>query len=237
MLPSMKFYFSLLVCANLILLSGCGKQQDNAKIASASLINARKLYDAGQYQSARTEIEAAIKADPKVSDAHLLAGQIAEKLGDLKTALNEYLGVGNEKARLATAALLIRARAYNLAEEWIARCLANLPNDKAMKAYRALLEERVGNNRKARADAEAILAEDKGNVIANAVLAAEALRGKYPAYALKMIEAGLSTDPSDKALLQLKAQAFSQQGLPEKAIEICKALVSADPTGPDYRAA
>ncbi|HXM34860.1 MAG TPA: tetratricopeptide repeat protein, partial [Pyrinomonadaceae bacterium] len=233
----MKFYFSLLVCANLILLSGCGKQQDNAKIASASLINARKLYDAGQYQSARTEIEAAIKADPKVSDAHLLAGQIAEKLGDLKTALNEYLGVGNEKARLATAALLIRARAYNLAEEWIARCLANLPNDKAMKAYRALLEERVGNNRKARADAEAILAEDKGNVIANAVLAAEALRGKDPAYALKMIEAGLSTDPSDKALLQLKAQAFSQQGLPEKAIEICKALVSADPTVPDYRAA
>jgi tetratricopeptide (TPR) repeat protein len=233
----MKFYFVLLICANLLFLGGCGKQQDDAKIASNSLASAQKLYEAGQFQSARIEVEAAIKADPKVSEAHLLAGQIAEKLGDLKAALNEYLGAGNEKARLAAAALLIRAHAYDLAGEWIAKCLASLPSDRAMKGYRALLEERMGDNQKARADAQAILAEAKGDVIANAVLAEQALGRKDPAYALNLIEAGLSTDPSDKGLLQLKAQAFSQQGLPEKEIDIYKALVAIDPTAPDYRVA
>jgi predicted Zn-dependent protease len=232
----MKIYLGF-ICAILILLPGCGKEAEAGKIASAALTNARKLYDAGQFQSARTEIETAIKADPKVSDAHLLAGQIAEKQGDVQTALTEYVGAGTEKARLLAAALLIRARAYDMAEEWIARCLADRPSDKAMKAYRALLEERVGNNRKARADAEAILAENRGDVVANAVLAEEALGRKDPAYALTKIEAGLSTDPSDKALLQLKAQAFSQQGSPEKVIEIYKALVAVDPTAPEYRSA
>jgi tetratricopeptide (TPR) repeat protein len=234
----MRFYFSFLVCAILLLLPACGKQQqDNAKIASASLANARKLYDAGQFQSARTEVEASIKAEPKVGDAHLLAGQIAEKLGDPKTALDEYVVADSEQARVAAAALLIRARAYNLAEEWIARCLASLPNDRTMRAYRALLAERVGDRRKARADAEAILAEDKGNVIANAVLAEEALARDDLGYAMKMIEAGLSADPSDKTLLQLKAQVFSERGQTERAIEVYRTLVAADPLSSNYRAA
>jgi tetratricopeptide (TPR) repeat protein len=232
----MKIYVGF-ICAIFILLPGCGKEAETGKIASAALTNARKLYDAGQFQSARKEVETAIKADPKVSEAHFLAGQIAEKLGDLQTALGEYVGAGTEKARVSAAALLIRARAYDMAEEWIARCLADRPGDKAMKAYRALLEERVGNNRKARADAEAILAENGGDVVANAVLAEEALDRKDPAHALTKIEAGLSTDPSDKALLQLKARAFSQQGSPEKAIEIYKAIVAVDPTAPEYRSA
>jgi tetratricopeptide (TPR) repeat protein len=238
----MKISLRLLICANLLLVPGCGKQEEAKNNASASLISAQKLYDAGQFQSARTEIEISLKADPKVSEAHFLRAEIAEKLGELNTAVNEYVAADataprSEKARLAAAALLIRVRAYNLAEEWIAKCLADLPNDKAMKAYRALLQQRLGDNRKARADAEAILAENKGDVVANAVLAEEALRRKDPANALMRIEAGLSTDPSDKALLQLKAQAFSQQQAPEKAIEIYNALVAGDPALPDYRAA
>jgi tetratricopeptide (TPR) repeat protein len=238
----MKIHLRLIICSNLLLLPACGKQEETRKIASVSLINAQKLYDAGQTQSARNEIETAIKADFKVSEAHFLAGEIAEKLGDLNTALNEYVTADataprSERARVAAAALLIRVRAYNLAEEWIAKCLADLPNEKVMKAYRALLEQRLGDNRKARADAEAILAENKGDLIANAVLAEEALRRKDPANALIRIEAGLLTDQSDKPLLQLKAQALSQQESPEKAIEIYKALVAGDPTVPDYRTA
>ena len=234
-LPPTKICLSLFVFAALFLVAGCGKQVDNGEAASVFLASAQKRYDAGQYQSARADIEAAIKADPKASNAHFLAGEIAEKLGDLKTAFSEYVSAGTEKARLATASLLIRVRAYNVAEEWIAKCLADLPGDKAMKAYRALLAERLGNSRKARADAEAILAEDKGNVIANAVLAEEALARRDPVYALNMIEAGLTTDASDKALLQLKAQAFVQQELPEQAIQIYRDLVAADPAVPEYR--
>lgn len=238
----MKFGLRLVVCASLLLISACGKRQEATEnAASASLAAAHKLYDAGQYQSAQSEVETAIKADPRSSDAHFLAGQISEKLGDLQTALKEYVNADagaqrSEMARLAVAAVLIRAHAYNLAETWIARALAERPNDKAMKSYRALLNQRLGNSRNARADAEAILAENKGDVIANAVLAEEALRRKDPANALIRIEAGLSTDPSDKALLKLKADALLQQGLPDRAIEIYRALVAADPAAPDYRA-
>ncbi|WP_280712395.1 tetratricopeptide repeat protein [Bradyrhizobium sp. BR13661] len=238
----MKFYLTVIICANLVGLTACEKKAETAKQPSFSLTAAQKLYQEGQFQSARNEIGGLLKVDPKSSNAHFLAGRIAESLGDFQTAVSEYVvadatGPGSNEARHAAAALLLRLHAYQQADEWIARCLSNRPNDKAMKSYRSLLEERLGNNRKARADAEAILAENKGDVIANAVLAEEALRRKDPAYALIVIEAGLSTDPSDKALLQLKAEAFSQQGAPEKAIEIYEALISANPTAPDYRLA
>ena len=89
--------YSFFVCAILLLLPACGKQQQyDAKVASAHLANARKLYDTGQFQSARAEVEASIKAEPKMADAHLLAGQIAERLGDPKTALDEYIGADSE---------------------------------------------------------------------------------------------------------------------------------------------
>jgi tetratricopeptide (TPR) repeat protein len=238
----MRSYPQLFVCFGLVLLSACGKQAGTEKAASASLVNAQNLLRAGELQAARTEIEIAIKADSRVSNAHLLAGQIAEKLGDPQTALNEYLaadatGAGASDGRHAAAALLLRAHAYRLAEEWIARCLADRPSDKTMKAYRALLEERLGDRRRARADAEAVLAENPHQVVANAVLAEEALRRKDPAEALNKIDEGLSTDASDKMLLQLKAEAFSQQKSPDKAIEIYQALVAGDPTAPQYRAA
>jgi predicted Zn-dependent protease len=237
---SMKIYFSLFVCANLILLPGCDKAGDAGGSAATLLADAHKVFDAGDFRAARIKVEAALKADPKVSDAHFLAGQIAERSGDQQAAVNEYVtadatGRGVSKGRYAAAELMIRVKAYQLAEQWIAKCLADRPADPGMRAYRALLAERLGDTRKARAEAERILAEDKGNVVANAVLAEEALRRDDPAYALTIIAAGLSTDASDKALLQLKAQALLLQNSPDKAVEIYRALIAADPSAPDYR--
>ena len=77
---------------DLIQLSACTKQQNSEKTAPAALANARKLYDAGQLQAARLEIEASVRADPKLSEAHFLAGQIAERQGDLQSALTGYVG-------------------------------------------------------------------------------------------------------------------------------------------------
>ena len=234
----MKKLFPL-ACASLVLLSACAKESEADK-AAAALANARKLSEAGQYQSARAELDVAIKAAPSATDAHLLLAEIAEKQGDLQTALGEYVtadatAAGTSVARHALAGLLLRTRAYKLAEEWIARCIADRPGDKAMKAYRALLAERLGDSRKARADAEAVLAEDQTNVVANQVLAEEALRRKDFAQALTKIQAGLSKDASDGALVQLKADVFRQQQLPEKAIEVYQKLVAVDPASPEYR--
>lgn len=238
----MKTSLKLLVCAVLLLLTACGKQAQDRETASSSLIKAQELYTAGQFQSARAEVEASIKADFKDSKAHFLAGQIAEKLDDLNKALSEYVTADasaprSEKARLAVAKLLMRVRAYNLAEEWIAKCLADQPNNRAMKGYRALLRQRLGNSRSARADAEAILAENTGDVVANAVLADEALQRRDPENALIRINAGLATDASDGRLLQLKAEASAQQGRVESAVEIYKALISNDPSEVEYRVA
>jgi predicted Zn-dependent protease len=229
----------LLACASLVLLSACAKESAADKAASA-LANARKLSEAGQFQSARAELEVAIKAAPSAADAHLLLAQIAEKQGDLQTALGEYVtadatAAGASDARHALAGLLLRTRAYKLAEEWIARCIADRPADKAMKAYRALLAERLGDSKRARADAEAVLTEDQTNAVANQVLAEEALRRKDFAQALTKIQAGLSKDDSDRPLLQLRADAFRQQQLPEKAIEEYQKLVALDPASPEYR--
>jgi predicted Zn-dependent protease len=239
-MPLIKLYFRVLICANLIVLPGCEKSGDTGTTASVALAEARAAYDADELQTAQSKVAAAIKVDPRLSEAHFLAGQIAEKSGDPQTAFNEYTtadatGRGVSKGRLAAADLLIRAKAYQVAEEWIAKCLADQPTDRSMKAYRALLAQRIGDTQKARGEAERIVAEDQGNVVANAVLAEEALRRNDPANALTMIAAGLSTDASDKALLQLKAQALLQQKSSEKAAEIYRTLVAEDPSSPDYR--
>lgn len=232
----------LCLCANVLLIAACGQESDSVKGGSASLIEARKLYNSGQFKAARIEIEKAIKSNARASDAHFLAGQIAEKQGDHQSALNEYVaadatGPGSEDGRLAAASLLLRLHAYKVAEEWIARCLADRPADRAMKAYRALLSERLGDSRKARADAEAVLAENKDDPVGNAVLAEEALRRKNPADAMVKVAAGLSKDPSNESLLQLKAEALVLQKLPDQAIEIYQALVEAAPAMPQYRSA
>ena len=228
-------------CAAFVLLASCDKEEDAEKQAAASFNAAKESYDQGKFEVARTDIDAAIRAQPQSGAAHFLAGQIAEQNGDLQIALEEYVradslaGGGAGDARLAAAALLLRARAYKLAEEWISRGLADRPGDRAMKAYRALLKERLGDSRKARADAEEIIKDSKGDAIANAVLAEQALRRKDQIDALAKIESGLSTDPSNKLLLQLKAKALMQQGSREKAIELYRALIASDPASVEYR--
>jgi tetratricopeptide (TPR) repeat protein len=228
-----------LLCGVLISLSCCGKPAD-PKSATAALENASKQFEAGNVDAAKTEVETALKADAGMSEAHFLAAKIAERQNDLQKALNEYVkadaaGPGTNKARLAAAALLLKVRSYDLASEWIARCLADRPSDRAMRSYRALLAQRQGDFAKARADAEAVLTEDRNDGIANAVLAEQALRRRDVSGALAKIDAGLSKDGADRTLLLLKADAFSEQQLFDKAIEIYRALVDVDPAMAEYR--
>ncbi len=232
----------LLLLAPALLLAGCDNSGGGANLAAASLIAARAHYQAAQWPSARRDIEAAIKADPRSSDAHFLAAEIAEKLGDLQAALSEYVSAdatapGTEPARVAAAALLIRAGAYQLAGEWIAKCLAERPHDTAIKAYRALLQQRLGDVRRATADAQAVVAENSGQAVANAVLAEQALRRRDPAGAMLKLEAGLATDPADRALLRLKAESLLQLRRADEAFEIYSALVQAEPASAGDRAA
>jgi tetratricopeptide (TPR) repeat protein len=237
----MNISFRFVAVATIALLGDCTKESGPDQTGSVALEKAQHEFEAGQYTAARNQIEASLKASPRSSDAHLLAARIAEKLEDRQTALNEYVaadatGAGRSDGRYAAADLLLRMRAYNLADEWIARCLAERPRDRTMKAYRALLAERLGDSRKARADAEAVLSENSADVVANAVLAEQSLRRADPSQALIKIDAGLLTSPSDRNLLQLKAEAFLQQREPNNAIEAYRSLAAADPTSAEYRA-
>jgi tetratricopeptide (TPR) repeat protein len=237
----MDISFRFVAVVTIALLGGCAKESEADRTGSAAMEKAQRDFEAGQYMSARNQIEASLRTNPRSSDAHLLAARIAEKMEDHQTALNEYVvadatGGGRSDGRYAAAELLLRMRAYNLANEWIARCLAERPRDRTMKAYRALLAERTGDSRRARADAEAVLSENTTDVVANAVLAEQALRRADPSQALIKIDIGLSKAPSDRNLLQLKAEAFLQQRQPDKAIESYRTLVAADPASAEYRA-
>ena len=237
----MNVSFRFVAVATIALLGNCTKESGPDQTGSVALEKARHEFEAGQYTAAQNQIEVSLKASPRSSDAHFLAARIAEKLDDRQTALNEYVaadatGAGRSDGRYAAADLLLRMRTYNLADEWIARCLAERPRDRTMKAYRALLAERVGDSRKARAGAEAVLSEDSADVVANAVLAEQSLRRADPSQALTKIDAGLSKSPSDRNLLQLKAEAFLQQHKPNAAIEAYRSLAAADPTSAEYRA-
>jgi tetratricopeptide (TPR) repeat protein len=236
----MRTFIRLGLCAGLLMVASCGQPQDSAKDQFISLSHARGLFNLGQLKEAQSEVAAVLKSDPKSSEAHFLEGEIAERSGETQAAISEFvladaLGPGSENGRLAAARLLLRERAYRLAGEWIARCLADRPSDRPMRAYRALLELRLGESRKARFDAEAVLSENKEDSVANGVLAEEALLRKNPADALIKIAAGLSKSPTDSILLRLKAQALLQQQFSDKAIEIYQALIVAEPKNSEYR--
>jgi hypothetical protein len=102
------------------------------------------------------------------SDAH--TAQIAEKSGDPQTAFNEYSAADatdDSKARLAAAD-------YKVAEEWIVKCLAAEPTDRLIQRTASETLERPAER------PNGSWREDDGNVVADAVLAEEALRRTDP---------------------------------------------------------
>lgn len=230
----------VIAVASLLALSGCKEKVSPAE-AAAHLKAAQDLYAKRDYSHALVEVQGAIKGDPRSGDAHYLAAQIHEGLGNQKAAFEEYArasapDANNLKAQLKLVEILIEAKQLDSALGRINGTLGSHPNDPDALALRALTEQRQGSRDKARADAQASVGRMPGQPVATAVLATDALASKNNDKALDLIEAGLKKHPDDTALVRLKAAALLAQDKKEDALAIFSDLVKSDPASARNRA-
>ena len=226
---------------SLLALTGCKEKVSPAETA-AHLATARELYAKKDYPQALTEIQGALKGDPRSGDAHYLAAQIQEGLGNQKAAFEEYAraavpDANNLKAQLKVVEILTDAKQYDAALGRINGTLGSHPNDPDALALRASIEQRQGSRDKARADAQAALGRAPGQPVATAVLAAEALTSKNNDKALELIDAGLKKHPDEPMLVRLRAVALLAQDRKDDAISIYTGLVKDEPDSARNRAA
>lgn len=223
-----------------VLLAGCKEKQSPAE-TDAHLKAAKDLYAKADYTHALVEVQNAIRGDPKSGDAHYLAAQIQEGLNDRQAAFQEYARAAipeanNLKAQLKVVEILIEAKQLDMALGRINGTLGAHPGNSDALALRALTEQRQGSRDKARGDAQAAVAHDTGQPVANAVLATDALMDKNADKALTLLAGALKAHPDDASLLQLKAAALLQQGKSDDAIAIYQGLVKMAPASAAMRA-
>lgn len=225
---------------SLLALTGC-KQKVSPAETAAHLKAAETLYAQKDYSRALTEVQGAIKGNPMNGDAHYLAAQIQEGLGNQRAAFEEYAraavpDANNLKGQLKVAEILIDANQSETALGRLNGTLGSYPNDPDALALRALAEQRMGSRDKARADAQAALGRAQGQPVATAVIAADALAAQNTAKALEALAVGLKAHPDDATLLRLKAAALAGDKTFDEAIAIDQGLVARDPQSTRDRA-
>ncbi|MDX7950652.1 tetratricopeptide repeat protein [Lichenihabitans sp. Uapishka_5] len=231
----------LVTMVSLLALTGCKEKVSPAE-AAAQLKAAQVAYEAKDFPAALKAVQSALKGDPRSGDAHYLAGEIQEGLGDKKAAFEEYAraavpDANSLKAQLKVAQILIDAKQIDAALGRINSSLGSHPNDPDVLALRALAEQRQGSADKARADAQAALGRAPGHAMASAVLATDALMAKNIDKASELLATGLKTHPDDPTLIRLKAAALAGQNKPDDAIALYADMVARDPASPQNRLA
>ena len=221
-----------------LLLAGCQPKADTAD----HLGRARDLVSRNDVDGAIAEAAKAIKANPRNKDAYFLTGELQERKGAMQAAFEAYaradmVDATDHRARLKTITMLIGANELEAAASRINATLGDDPANVEALADRALVFLKQGDTVKARRDALRVVSLQTGNTTAAAVLGSLAMGEKNADLAVQIIERGLSTDPADATLLQLKADAFLLQKAPDKAIEIERQLVAAQPKAPGPRVA
>ena len=231
----------LLTMVSLLALTGCKEKVSPADTA-AHFKAAQDLYAQKDYPKALVEVQGALKGDPRSGDAHYLAAQIQEGLGNQKAAFEEYAraavpDANNLKGQLKVVEILIDAKQYDAALGRINGTIGSHPNDPDALALRASVEQRQNSRDKARADAQAALSRAPGQAVATAVLATDALMSKNNDRAIELIDAGLKKNPDDPNLVRLRAAALLAQDKKDDAISIYTGLVKEEPTSARNRLA
>lgn len=226
---------------SLLALTGCKGQASPAE-AAAHLKTSQELFAQKNYAKALDEVRASIRANPQSGDAHYLAAQIQQALGNQRGAFEEYVwaaapDANNLKAQIKVAQILIDANRLDAALGRINGTIGSHPGDPEALALRALIEQRQGNEDKARGDAQAALARAPGQPTALAVLASDALTSRNGDKALALIATGLKVHPGDTSLLRLQAMALLAGGRKDDAIAVYQGLVAASPASVRDRAA
>jgi len=145
-----------LLTASLALVSGCGGA--DARRAS-HIARGQQYLAAGRLDKARIEFANALQIAPNDAEARYLNGRVAERLGDVRTAVGMYQGAmdvdpNHLQARARLARLYVLAGINDKALYLIGPGLKEHPDDPELLTVRAAVRSRSQDNAGALADAE-----------------------------------------------------------------------------------
>ncbi|HXW74473.1 MAG TPA: tetratricopeptide repeat protein [Steroidobacteraceae bacterium] len=145
-----------LLTASLALVSGCGGA--DARRAS-HIARGQQYLAAGRLDKARIEFANALQIAPNDAEARYLSGRVAERLGDVRTAVAMYQGAmdvdpNHPQARARLARLYVLAGINDKALYLIGPGLKEHPDDPELLTVRAAVRSRSQDNAGALADAE-----------------------------------------------------------------------------------
>jgi tetratricopeptide (TPR) repeat protein len=199
------------VLAAALVLVGCG----GAEARKASYLEkARALIVEEDYQKAQLEVRNALQIDPDDAAAYALSGQVAEKLGDPRAAVQMYrraleLDDTNLRARTDLARLYTFGGLPDEAMKLVEPGLAASPDNAGLLAVRSAAKVRLGDFAGAEADVRHALQSEPANENAIAMLAALFERQGKTVEAIELVEQGVKVLPKSVDLRLVLAQLYS----------------------------
>jgi tetratricopeptide (TPR) repeat protein len=220
-----------------VLLSACGSA---ASRKASYIAHGERFLAQSNYDKARVEFSNAAQIDPKDGQVRFLLGQLAEKTGDIRTAVGQYqAAIANDpklaSARAALARVYIYAGLPDRALELIAPGLAADPRNPQLLTARGAARQRLGDSAAALQDAQLAVQVAPSDSYAVALLASlYRTRSEYDK-AIDVVLAARRQVPNDVDLAVILADLYVQSHQPQQAESILRALVVLQPKVVEHR--
>jgi tetratricopeptide (TPR) repeat protein len=214
-----------------LLLCACG----NAQSRKAGYVQHGQTYfAAGNYDKARLEFRNAAQIDPKDPEVRFMLGRVAEKTGDVRTALGQYQAVLNVNpahagARVALARLYLLGGLPDKAIELVEPGLASDPKNPQLLTVRGAARAQLGNAAAALEDAQTAVQLAPGDDYAVALLASLYKQQNEPGKAVAAVKAGLQHLPNSVDLRLILAELDVAQQQPADAEVQLRAVIALEP--------
>lgn len=234
----LKFAAVLLLSAGLGAgLAACSSPE--ARFAEA-MSRGGEFYAADNFDKARVEFRNALQLKPNDPEARFQAGRVAEKLQNLREAVQFYRGTLDIKpdhfeAMASLGRIFAIAGAGDKALETVEPGLKARPDDVDLLTVRATALSQKGDRDGARVAAERAVELQPGNTMAVAVLAALYKTANETDKAVALLEKTLAMLPKEVDLRIALAQIYATTGEHDKVIALLREAVKLDPTGTKRR--
>jgi tetratricopeptide (TPR) repeat protein len=222
--------FAALVVATLVVACGGAQARKTAYMAKG-----REYYAAHNFERARLEFRNAIQLDPNNAEASFLAGQAAERLGNIREAAQMYQdAIQSDGKHLAARAelskLYVFSGAPDKAMELIAPGIAIAPNDPDLLTSRSLARQQLGDKAGARADGEKAVQLAPANERAIVQLASIYSEAGETGQAINLAGKAVQAPGSSANLHLVLAQLYLNAGRHPEAVLALQRVVAIEPT-------
>jgi tetratricopeptide (TPR) repeat protein len=212
-------------------LASCGNSQSHLQ---GHVERGKQYLAAGNLEKASIEFRNALQIDSTDDEALYLNGQVEERRGHLREAVEQYQAAvdaqpENNRARARLAKLLVLGGVPARALQLISPALATHPGDADLLAARAAARHELKNDGEAQADAERAVQLAPTNENAIAVLAALALRSGDSARAVKLVKDAADRAPGSIELRRILVSIYSSTHQIREAEEAMRKVIALEP--------